>query len=120
MDICNHDVLVAVAGFDGETSCLVGGELSRRLGDFDGSEDYLVGSGAALLMLSGRRHFGGRWLRSFGASEVLADYRHVAFGGFYGFGEVLADEVCGEAREGGEQTLVNGVAEGRWGWDPAG
>ena len=88
MDVYDHQVLVAMAGFYWKLAGLISGNFPGRLVDVDCLDDNIVGLGTCLGVC---RHF--CWFRQgvLGAPGMLSDQFLVAFGGGGQLREVLLD-----------------------------
>ena len=99
--MCYHDILSSKTGRGRKSPCLISGELSR---DLDALDENQVFSLVVDSLIKSRRRLVG-----FGSGPyALFYFAHMAFGCCLRLGEMLADEICGEARPCGKSAGLDG------------
>ena len=107
----NHEVFAAANGSDGETTCLVCGDLA---GDFDGHQECHFGLDAGLRGGNDRRcHCWrivvyGRGGGNLGGPNILSFLAKMSLGGCQRLGKMFADELRGEAKPSGVIAGIDG------------
>lgn len=102
-----HDILSTKTGSGRESPCLISGELSCDLEALDKNQVFpLV---VCRFIKSWRRFVG-----CGGGPYALLCFTHMAFGGGFGSGKMLADEICGEARPCGKSAGLDGFDPRGW------
>ena len=119
----DHEVFAAATGSDGETTCLVRGDIS---GDFDGLQEchFVLDAGFQgwniLCCCFWRIVVFGRGGGDLGGPNILSLLAKIPLGGCKRLGKMFADKLRGEAWPSDVISGIDGRGPCRYGWDESG